>query len=107
MPAKLSSFMQISVAVAIAVVTRQALWHYSGGWRWAPSWWAVASADNVCLMSPGRWALAAAPLANRAHWASIRPVVNVICMPAQFFIFLHHPSCTAVSTGTFVCCRSS
>lgn len=50
---------QISVAVAIAIVTRQALWHYSGGWRWAPSWWAATSADNVCLMSPGRRALAA------------------------------------------------
>ncbi|PSC67329.1 hypothetical protein C2E20_8991 [Micractinium conductrix] len=47
------SVLQAALAVAIAVVVRQALWTFTGAWRWAPSWWSRTSADNVCLMTPG------------------------------------------------------
>ncbi|KAI3424710.1 hypothetical protein D9Q98_008099 [Chlorella vulgaris] len=47
------ALIQIAIAVAISIVVRQELWRYTGGWRWAPSWWAHTSPDNVCLMGSG------------------------------------------------------
>ncbi|KAL4422271.1 hypothetical protein ABPG75_008468 [Micractinium tetrahymenae] len=51
--AVLLAMLQIGAAVAIAVVVRQGLWSFVGGWRWAPSWWSHTSDQNVCLMTPG------------------------------------------------------
>lgn len=46
------STLQACLAIAIAVVVRQALWAYSGGWAGA---WGATGEGNVCLqVTPGR-----------------------------------------------------